>query len=383
MSLIYYLGYYDTEDNKSENRANALAATNKMTYIVSALEKTGHTVQIISPSATLNNCFYKGKVLPVGTRSNVKLFATWPHQPRLLRWIGRFFLRGSSFWYMLRHIKKDDTLIVYHSLVLMNRVKWLKKLRHFRLILEVEEFYGDVMKKPKVSNRELRYFQIADGYLFPAKRLEEKVNIQKKPYALIHGTYQCEQDRGCRFTEPELQNKIHCVYAGTLDPRKGGAEIAVKAALNLPAQYHIHILGFGKEPEITRIQEIIRDVRETAQCTVSYDGCYSGNEFIDFLQKCQIGLSTQKPDGIYNDTSFPSKILTYMANGLQVVTVRIPVVEESAVDRYMHYYNEPEPEQIAAAIQAAAASDISAEKSVISELDKDFTGKLEKLLKEV
>ena len=384
MSLIYYLGYYDTQDNKEENRAIALAATNKMTYIISALEKLGHTVQIISPSATLNNRFYKGKRLPVGTRSSVKLFATWPYRIRLLRWIGRAFLRISSMCYLLHNIKKDDTVIVYHSLALINCVKWLKKLRNCRLIMEIEEFYGDVMEKQKVSDREQKYFQIADGYLFPAKQLEEKVNVGKKPYTLIHGTYQTEWDRKCRFIEPEYQNKIHCVYAGTLDPRKGGAENAVNAAMHLSEQFHIHILGFGHERELEHIREVIDRVRKTSQCTVTYDGCFSGEAFVEFLQKCQIGLSTQNPEGIYNDTSFPSKILTYMANGLQVVTVRIPVVERSAVDRNMHYYNAPIPEEIAAAIRAAAESDQNQDgRSALLVLDAEFTEKLEKLLEAV
>ena len=34
MKKIFYLGYYDTPDNKAENRNIVLAATNKMTYII-------------------------------------------------------------------------------------------------------------------------------------------------------------------------------------------------------------------------------------------------------------------------------------------------------------------------------------------------------------
>lgn len=42
MSLkMYYLGYYDVVSNAEENRNHVLAASNKMTYIVSALERCG------------------------------------------------------------------------------------------------------------------------------------------------------------------------------------------------------------------------------------------------------------------------------------------------------------------------------------------------------
>ena len=380
MGLIYYLGYYDTLENKSENRYYELAASNKMTYIISAIEKLGHTVEVISTSVTRNNRFYKGKVMPIGQRSRLRLFASWPYKPRVLRVLGRQVTRVQQFWYVLQNVKKDDTLIVYHSLALMRRVKWLKRICKFRLILEVEEFYGDVMEKKAVSEREQRFFQIADAYLFPAKRLNEKVNIENKPHILIYGTYQQEKDRACSFEEPEVQGKIHCAYAGTLDPRKGGGVMAAQAAKYLPENYHIHILGFGSDDEVKNMKSLVENLSKSCSCGISYDGCLKGEEYIRFLQSCHIGLSTQNPEGSYNDTSFPSKILSYMANGLQVVTVRIPVVEESEVGEWMCYYDDPSPEAIAQAIMNTTINDNCDGRAVIAELDIKFIKEIKALL---
>lgn len=379
MSLIYYLGYYDTYENKDEGRSHAPAASNKMTYIVSALERNGHTVEIVSPSMTQNNRFLKGKTVPIGERSRLKLFASFPYRPRVLRVLGRWLLKGQIVWYLLRRLKKDDVVMAYHSLALMNRIRLLKRFRKFRLLLEVEEIYGDVMQNAKVSQKELDFFRIADGYLFPARRLGEKVNTENKPQALIHGTYECEKLSAESFSD----DKIHCVYAGTLDPRKGGAANAVKAARFLPANYHVHILGNGSEIQVKEIRELVDRIKQVSACGISYDGCRHGEEFSAFLQKCQIGLSTQNPDGCYNDTSFPSKILTYMANGLQVVTVRIPVVEESAVHDKMHYYDDPQPEKIAAAIQAAAAGEEKDTRSVLEALDLQFRQDMKGIMEEI
>ena len=92
--------------------------------------------------------------------------------------------------------------------------------------------------------------------------------------------------------------------------------------------------------------------QKSQKAKITYDGLLSGEEYIKFIQSCDIGLSTQNPNGKYNDTSFPSKILSYMANGLRVVSVRIPVVEESGIGKCVCYYDEQTPENIAKAIKS-------------------------------
>lgn len=70
MSLkIYYLGYYDVVSNAEENRNHVLAASNKMTYIVSALERAGFCVELISASQTLNAQAYSAKTVPLGEKA--------------------------------------------------------------------------------------------------------------------------------------------------------------------------------------------------------------------------------------------------------------------------------------------------------------------------
>lgn len=381
MSRIYYLCFYDTLENREEGRHYELSAGNIVSYVLSTIEKNGHTVDVISASTTQNNHFYKGKVIPVGEKSKLHLFTTFPYKPRVLRLLGRYVTKLQVFFYLLTHLKKDDTLIVYHSLALMNRVQMLRKLCKFRLFLQVEEIYGDVTENREVSAKELEYFKIADAYLFAAKLLNEKINTEGKPYAVIYGTYQAEEKRQSIF---EGSEKIHCVYAGTLEPQKGGALMAASAAKHLPENYHVHILGFGTPQEVENIEKLTKELDRECGCSISFHGCLQGEQYIRFLQSCQIGLSTQNPVGAYNDTSFPSKILSYMANGLQVVTVRIPVVEQSDISQHMHYYQKPEPERIAAAIVSAAdAAGAGSGRDIIARLDREFIEEIGTLLEEV
>lgn len=56
-------------------------------------------------------------------------------------------------------------------------------------------------------------------------------------------------------------------------------------------------------------------------------------------------------EGEYLDTSFPSKILTYLGLGLNVVSCNIRCVEVSAISNLVSFYNVDKPEDISKSIQ--------------------------------
>ena len=173
---------------------------------------------------------------------------------------------------------------------------------------------------------------------------------------------------------------IHCVYAGTFDPRKGGAAAAAAAAEFLPDDYHIHILGFGSDEEIRNMKDCISRVAKKSAAKVSYDGLLTGEDYIKFIQSCDIGLSTQNPDAAFNATSFPSKILSYLANGLRVVSIRIPAIEQSDVGDKLFYYDEQTPDQIAKAIRSIDMSQEYDSRRLIEQLSECFERELVEVL---
>lgn len=375
MKNLFYIGYYDTPENAEENRNIVLAATNKMTYIISVLDKLGYNTKVVSVSATKNEQKYPEKQIKLGANSELLLFRTLPSGNAWKRLISRSYMRFQLFRYLISVPEKDDKVMVYHSVAYADIVRWAKKFRKFKLILEVEEIYADVNGKEKDRKKEHKLFKKADAFVFPTELLNEKVNIEGIPYSIIHGTYQVELDRKCKFND----GKIHCVYAGTFEPRKGGG-IAAAAAGKLDANYHIHILGFGNEKDKKRMIDKIEELSKRCECKITYDGLLSGEEYIRFIQSCDIGLSTQNPDAEFNNTSFPSKILSYMANGLRVVSIRIPAIEGSAVGKYISYYNEQTPEKIADAIKAIDFSQEYDSRKIILDLDKSFQSEIGRLL---
>ncbi len=71
-----------------------------------------------------------------------------------------------------------------------------------------------------------------------------------------------------------------------------------------------------------------------------------------------------------------------MANGLKVVTVRIPAIENSAIGQDVYYYENQTPEEIAKAIMTVDFDDGYKGREKISELDSEFRVALYTLLGE-
>lgn len=376
MKKIFYMAYYNST-NSSERRNAVLSSVNKMNYICEALENNGYNTEIVSASGATEKKFCKSKKVKLTDKTTLKLFSSLPRLNRIVSVIDRVILKTKLFLYMIKNTNKDSIVMVYHSLGYMSLVKRLKKLKGFKLIIEAEEIYGDVIGDEKTSQKEYEFFKIADAFIFPTELLSEKVNTEKKPEVIIYGTYHIEKELPKLFSD----GKIHCVYAGTLDPRKGGAIASAESALFLNENYHIHILGFGNEKEKAEMLNTIDSISKKSKAKITYDGLLSGEEYIKFIQSCDIGLSTQNPNGKYNDTSFPSKILSYMANGLRVVSVRIPVVEESGIGKCVYYYDEQTPENIAKAIKSIDFSEEYDSRKTIGVLDKAFLCDLKTMLK--
>ena len=383
MSELKYIAYYSDPD-ESKHRKAAPSADTKIDYIVSVLMREGCNVKIISKCG-VEKCEsilkYNGDYAIEKNGTLVRFVPSLTSKFRPLR----FFTRIYTNLKINRLIKKeclntDCKILIYHSLGMCSIIKYLKKHKK-SFILEVEEIYSDVMAKKKKQNREKEdfMFSAASSYIFSTELLNREINSGNKPYVVCNGTYNTTQ----KLVEEKIfddKDKNHCVYAGTFDPRKGGVTAAISAAEFLSENYHMHILGFGNEEETKSMKDLISEVSKKSVATVTYDGLLSGEEYIRFIQSCDIGLSTQNPDAAFNATSFPSKILSYMSNGLRVVSIRIPAIEGSAIGKYMYYYDKQTPEEIAKTIMTVNLNDDYNGRQVISKLDAEFSYDIAKLM---
>ena len=387
MKKIYYIGHYSDPSGNSK-RKTAPAADTKMDYIISSLKKVGYDVEVLSfcVDDDRKSVFEKKSGYEIEKNgTHVVFFTNYTSKFRILRVIGRAFSWIKIRKYLCKKcLGNESKVVIYHSLGLLKVIDLFDKKKK-RFILEMEEIYADVIGKTKLRKKEIAAAHKANGYIFPTKMLNSEINNKNKPFVIIHGTYQVEMDRKCGIFNKNLQTDedkiIHCVYAGTLDPRKGGAVAAAAAAEFLPENYHVHILGFGSEQEIQNMKDRILNIASRAKAKVTYDGLLYGEDYIRFIQSCDIGLSTQNPDAAFNATSFPSKILSYMANGLRVVSIRIPAIEQSAVGDKLFYYDEQTPQEIAKAILSVDMEKEYDSRTFISGLADQFENQLIELLR--
>lgn len=377
-SEIKYIGFYDVLGSKHK-RNSCLSAVNKMNYIMGAITKARKKIKLISPAWYIyGDAPITGeKITYINENISVIQAPSFPTRTKVSTRLKYHFSQIWLFLYLIRNTTKNEEIIAYHSLALMTPLYWAKKIKKFKLIYEVEEIYTDVINLGKIKRRkEFKMISIADKYIFPTELLDEKLNVQNKPNIIIHGTYEIEDDRNLKFND----DKTHVVYAGTFDPRKGGAATAAAAAKYLDEKYHIHIIGFGSEYEKEQLKKLIENVSKTTKCTVSYDGLYTGDDYIKFIQKCDIGLSTQTPNAKYNDTSFPSKVLSYMGNGLRVVSIKIKVLENSKISNLLYYYDKDSPSEVAKAIKRVDLSSSYNSRKIIADLDFKFIKDIRELL---
>lgn len=375
---LKYIGYYAIPGQKPL-RSVPLAGRNKMDYTVDVISKVYGEVEIISPAyIKLGQRGCRDKLQQVRDKVSLRLFSMLSTRTMFLYKANIVLAKIQLLLFLLKNTSKDEIVLVYHSLIIAKIVLFAKRIRNFRLVLELNEIYSDVTKTAELHrDLEMKVIDKADAFLFPNELMNKKFNAKGKPYAVEYGVYKIAPKIAQRFDD----GKIHVVYAGTLDPAKGGAAAAVAAAAELPSNYHIHVLGFGTDEQISYIKHLINEVQSKSEATITYDGILDGDKFIAFLQKCHIGLSTQNPNAKFNDTSFPSKILTYLANGLQVVSIDIPAISKSRLCNDIVVYQNQEPQDIAQAI--LSITDFTPKFELLKRLDNDFKLDIENLLRTV
>ena len=364
-----YIAFCDIDKYKSENRSVAPSASNVVKYMADVFSEKGE-VEIISPARTLNKKgFYKGRKDKLSDKISLVQPPTFGASNPLTRVLAVLYTKLWLFFYLLVHLKKDESIVVYHSLSYMKMLTFFKKLKNLSVILEIREIYADINKvSEKMKQSEQEFFRIADKYIFATGILDDIINTEKKPSLIASGIYKPEKT----ICDKHNDSKIHVVYAGTLRPEKGGAISTVKMAACLPDNYHVHILGYGSQENIEMVKSLIADTQSEGRATISYDGVLSGNEFLSFLQKCDIGVAIQNMEGAFNNTSFPSKVLTYLSNGLDVLSTDIPAVSKSGVGEIIYYCSNNKPEDMAKVLLSIDAGAPVSKEKVLIKLDSDL-----------
>ena len=380
-----YVAFYDTNKYLNENRSVALCAANVTEYMIDIFSEDDE-LQIVCPARTRNRKgIYRSRKTAISDNTTLVMPFTFGAKTPVGRALAILYDLLWLFFYLTVHTKKNETVVVYHSLSTMLPIRLVKRLKSINLILEIREFYSDARQEyeefgqnlEKLHEKEMKYFQIADKYIFPSEILNSIVNIKNKSYAIAPGIYKPEMVLEQQKWE---DGKIHIVYAGTLRKSKGVYD-AIDVVEKLPENYCVHILGSGDKERLDAVNNEIECVSGKSLANIIYEGELRGEEFIRFLQKCHIGLSPQNKDAGFNSTSFPSKILTYLSNGLDVVSVKIPAIETSPVGKYIHYYHGNDLDSLAETIVGIDVNNTVDKTKLLKNLDKELRNRIKQLIR--
>lgn len=374
MKEIKYLAYYAPQDDSQQRASHILAHYYFITYVVEQLNYLGYSVKIISANRTKSKTSFYGRRLDkIRDNFTIQFLPTFPKRNIIAKLLDIIALKLSVFIELLK-CKKDDDVIVYHATSYMTEVKLAHRFKKFKWIHYVGEIYGDVNLSRKLKDKEMRCFKEADAFIFATEFLDKIINKKNKPFAVLYGAYRNEPI----IAQKTNDGRVHCVYAGTFDSRKGEARQSVLAASYLPDNYVVHICGFGLEEDTNIIKKLIEDAEPGK---VIFEGRLFGDDFTNLLQKCDIGLFTPIADAKFNESDFPSKIFTYMTNGLRVVSARVEPVEQSPIGQVMYFYDGNDPKSIASAIQKVKFDDNYDSRAIVTMVEKEFRRQFNELLK--
>lgn len=369
MKSIKYIGRYDVEEHVNENRNIFPSAKTKMDYIIKSLNSIGKSVHVISPAWTNGIGFYPRRSHIINACTQLIVGPTIGFGcNRILRTITKLYSLLWLTYYLLTKTEHGEEILVYHSISSMYPVRILKLFKNVSICLEVEEVYSQVGKYNRFRTREeMQFLKNADKYIFANKMLNADINSDYKPSCVLYGMYMSQIDYSGGFSD----SKTHVVYAGIINAQKGSMT-AVEIAKFLGDEYHIHIIGYGNEEEIRLLEERIGSVRRNTACEISFDGLLRGEAYLRFLQSCDIGLCPQTDESVYNNASFPSKISSYLSNGLRVVSVMTDAIKESPFSELLYMYKGTDPAEIAELIQTIDLSSSYDSRKKMDELNQEF-----------
>lgn len=229
-----------------------------------------------------------------------------------------------------------EAVIVYHSLLYYFAIILLKILGLKQILQLNEIFYRGKDGCTKIQKTiEILMLKIPKKFIISTNSLRNFIDKDSKIVAIIPGPIYLSKNTqtDCSSnsdTDGQLGiENIKMVYAGIIDKEKnGGAFIAVQLASKLNCgNFKIDIFGFGGENDLKNLHDCIEINNINSLTKVKYCGELQHSELIHRLEDYQIGLSTQYIGTQFSESSFPSKILTYLSAGLNVISAASPAVE--------------------------------------------------------
>ena len=236
---IYYLNAY-TNDRHCIGREKSIAANNKIEYILSSIPNDFRVYNLSLAQSKSGAC---NRVIV--NEDNI----VYHYSPSLSASSKYRFQFIKAYWlcFLLFKVRRSDSIIVYHSIFWIKLISVLKRIKKFRLILEINDFYQFYYKgkqRDELKHSEEVFFRIADNYILANPRM--KLSLPSKRSLVNYGAYKVVEE----IDGSSESNIINVLYSGIVERMRNAAFLAIESVLYLPENYKLHMACFGTEEDI-------------------------------------------------------------------------------------------------------------------------------------
>ena len=289
----------------------------------------------------------------------------------------------SRLWlliYLIRNTHKDSVVLIYHSYEIAFPVLLARRIKRFKIILEIEEKYSMVWKLKRyqqfIESKLLKYGN--KNSLVVSEVLADILRI-KNPI-ISYGSYDIFRGEINRDKEKE---KITLIYTGTIDKVRNSAYMSLEVMLYLLKKYELILSGSIAKGEEETFKEKIKEINNICgREACSYVGVLNEQDYQNLVLNADMALNLQQ-SGDFGQFLFPSKIITYLSYNLPVVSTKGDSIVYSEIANIITFANEFNALSISEAIKSINIYDNIDRRRYLLELDTKFETKFRNLLNNV
>lgn len=366
MKKVHYIGWYITDKEWGQYKGN-VPGMMKMRYVADQLKKTTDNLHILS-FADKQDCLLYGMKDIVNDGMTIHYTGGCKNSGKIGRYINTLIKKIYFVLYILFCVSNKDLIVLYHSYAYTKLLAKLKKNLKRNIVIEVEEIYGynAIKDMPWVGDEiaQIKKFQkftcVNDG-------IPQVLGLRKQDFVVIYGAGVFPERTSQRIND----GKIHVVYSGTIEGKKMGAMSAVESARFFSSKYQLHISGFGKPENVSILKNRIAEInKEVGEERIKYEGFLSEEDMHKLMFSCHIGLSPNVLRPNFANSTFPSKVVTYMCHDLSVV-ISYATAYDFPISEGWVFYREQTPECIAEAVMSAEVKPIGYYRPRIEKMNEE------------
>lgn len=341
--MIFYLNnYYDSTINREP--LLSLAMNNKISYFIDILKKNNLEYKNISFGFSKSKGIFPKKI----SGKNLEYLSTINiREKEGYNLISIFYLYIVLTMYILKNVKSEDKIILYHNPWIYPIIALCKKIKKFKLILEIEEICNLDKTNNGIKNKvyyymEKRIFSISDKFIvvndLVKQYIKDEFKVSDKSIVVCYGNYSLVKDiiNIDLNKEREISSEpIEIVYSGSIDKVRGVYDIINISDEIKNLNCNIYVCGYGTKEDIDNFKRLLlkKEIKN-----IKFLGALNNEDYHNLLERCDICLNCQYDFDIFSKYSFPSKIINYLAFNKCVISTEMESVKQSKIGDLITYY---------------------------------------------